>query len=319
MLAMSIKKANFYDLHKVHYVGTGGATIANILQNMRRGNLPENSLGSFSPTNHIGQSSAILFSPVINLLRFYSLLEIALIGKVIPEPDYMDGFWKEATENLSLLVPSQAADDNYPIVLPQFLLGRLEGRMHLEEEAIDVRYGEITSIFVSFSNLISRWRNPGTDMFLRLALSQDTGDNDLEMFRMVVGDKNEFMGRILVRRSDRSRFPDQLLHGLSETLDLCEDIDRLLGESEAFPLLQSAMWIYHADLFSAVDRRLPSYLLKVVESFGNWVQDEPQSERAAEINDYIENVKDFMNRLSSGAYGSALRPDVVQPLAPAMA
>jgi len=319
MPTMTIQDANFEDLQRVHYVGTRGPSIDNTLKRIRGGNLRQDELNSFPLRDHIGESSAILFSPVIDLLRFYGLLEIALLSKFIPEPDYMNEFWKDAAENLSLLLTnSNAAADNYPTILPQFLLGRLEGRLHLEEEGVDVRYGELSGIVLSFSSLVSRWQAADVEAFIRFVLTKAPEHLSLDTLRFVVGEKDEFMARILIARSERTDPLHQLLRGLSETLSLCEDIDRLLEESKAFPLLQSAMWIYQADLFSALDKRLPSYLIQVVESFANWVPNEPQSERAAAINDYIENAKAFMGRLSSGAYGSALRPDVVRPREPAM-
>ncbi|MBZ5574423.1 MAG: hypothetical protein LAO09_21410 [Acidobacteriia bacterium] len=317
---MSIQDANFEDLLKAHYVESAGSALAGMLESIRRGELPSHELDSFPLARPIGQSSAILFSPVISLLRFYSLLEIALLGKFVPEPDYMSTFWKETADNLSLLLAESSAEpDDYSTVLPRFLLGRLEGRMHLEEEGIDARYGELTSIFLSFLSLISRWRNPDIGLLLRFILSPDTSDIDLERFRIVVSDKDDFMSRILAVRSEQKEFPDRLLQGLSGTLGLCEDLDRLLEDSKPFPLVQSAMWTYHADLFSTVGGRLPSYLMAVVTSFVEWTTEEPESERATAITSYVENVKEFMGRLSSGAYGHSLRPDVLRPTAPAMA
>lgn len=319
MLTMTIQDANFEDLQRVHYVGTRGPSIDNTLKRIRGGNLRQDELNSFPLRDHIGKSSAILFSPVIDLLRFYGLLEIALLSKFIPEPDYMNEFWKDAAENLGLLLTNSNADaDNYPTILPQFLLGRLEGRLHLEEEGVDVRYGELSGIVLSFYSLVSRWREPDVEALLRYVLTPDTDHLALETLRAVVREKDEFMARILVVQSDSTDGLHRLLRGLSETLSLCEDVDRLLEDCKPFPLVQSAMWIYHADFFSALDRRLPSYLIQVVESFANWVLNEPQSERAAAIYDYIENAKAFMGRLSSGAYGSALRPETVRPREPAM-
>jgi hypothetical protein len=320
MLTMSIQNANFEDLYRVYYLGTAGPLIVRTLKGIRSGNLHEDELNSFPLRDHIGESSALLFSPVMSLLRFYGLLEIALLSKFIPEPDYMNEFWKDAGENLNLLLSnSNTTADNYPTILPQFLMGRLEGRMHLEEEGVDVRYGELSSIVLSFSSLVSRWRDPDIEALLRFALTRDADHLALETLTAVVGAKDQFMARILIAQSDRTEALHQLLQGLSETLSLCEDIDRLLEDAKPFPLVQSAMWTYHADLFSALDRRLPSYLIHVVESFASWVSNEPQSQRAAAISNYIENAKAFLGRLSSGAYGGALHPEVLRPMAPVLA
>ncbi len=316
---MSIRSANFEDLLRVHYTGTGAAETADLLKKMLSGHGPKLELGLLNTATHIRQSSALLFTPIVGLLRFYALLEIAYIAKFIPEPDYMDGFWKDTAANLAfLLSTANAADDNYPMVLPRFLLGRLEGRIHLEEEGIYERHGTLAGILLIFYRMISPWRHPEVAAFVEIALSEQIPHTLRDDFRSFVGDKDRFMAAIGSTTPGISR-PDPLLWGFSETLSLCEGLDRLLEEAKPFPLLQSAMWTYYAELFPSPDSPLPSFVMQAVGSFAQWVADEPESKRAGAVNEYIVSVKEFMGRLSSGNYGRALSPNVLEPAAPVMA
>ena len=128
-----IKEVNYADL-QCWYKENGIGRIGAALERMRS----EDRGVFYAPASEeTVRSGSVLFSPFRKILRFYGLLEIALIIKFIPEPNYDDTFWKHAAANLSLPFISE---ENYPVVLPKFLLGRLEGRSHLEEEYSDERY-----------------------------------------------------------------------------------------------------------------------------------------------------------------------------------
>jgi hypothetical protein len=163
-------------------------------------------------------------------------------------------------------------------------------------------------------------------MFARTAPSTSNCERDTvdpAQFETLVGlvrDKNKFLARILVTRSKRCVYDDHLLWGFSQIVSFCEDLDRLLEEAGAFPLLQSAMWNYHSDVFSVLGNRLPSCIMHLVEAFGEWEAEELSQEERLAIYDYIKHVKSLIERLSSDTYGGLLNNRFVQPIvaAPAM-
>lgn len=312
-----IKEINYADL-RFRYIDSGASSVAATLESIRSGSAGPLRLSH--PTDEMVRSGMILFSPFRKLLRFYGLLEIALTIKFIPEPNYDDKFWKGIAVNLSLPVIRWYEESNYPVVLPQFLLGRLEGRSHLEEEGAEERYDEASALFSSFATLISRWENPDIEVFLRYAMSAESDSDQLDAFINLVANKNEFIARILAARSERNRYEDLLLSGFSGILVLCEDLDRLLEEAGDFRLLQSAMWNYHADLFLLAGGRLPSYLYRLVAAFEAWCDGESSDEATASVGGYIRDAKKLIERLSSGIYGNNLsQAPLVAPLAPALA
>lgn len=308
-----IKRSNFEDLYKFYYVETGAFRAAEILNGVREDLLSEELLRTFPPEG-TKESGAILFSPLGDLLKFYSLLEIALLIKFIPEPDYASVFWFHARRALSLKLIAPYIQEDYPLQLPRFLLGRLEGRMHLAEEFSEDRYGEVCAVFLSFLSQVSRWRDPEIQVFLRFVLSSDADQAQFDRFRGILSDRDDFMARILTTRIIRQTFEDQLLHGLSKILILCEDLDRLLVDVEGFPLLQSAMHIYYADLFGAMNQKLPSYMWVFVDSFSEWIHpEEKDSDRARAISKYILDVRQLLSGLSFGSKGNKLNPTILEP------
>lgn len=311
---MDFKTLNFRDLYEAFYVNTGAETAAKNLQYMGKGTGSAKLLALFPPASEIKRSGAILLSPVGDLLKFYSLLEIALIIKFVPEPQYTDPFWKEAAANLSSPLIKIFEESEYPVLLPQFLMGRLEGRLHLEEEGADVRSAELCGIFMSFTSLISRWRDHDADKFLRYVMSPDSNRDQLDAFRRLVGSSDDFISRILRTHSSEYGVSESLVRGFSDVLRICDDLNRLLDEAQPFPLLQSAISNYHADLFEGAEMKFPSYLLQLVESFSEWVKDEPRSEREQSVTGYIEYVKLTLDRLATGHYGGYLNPEILRPL-----
>jgi len=300
---MELKEINFYDLCRLHYIETGASRTADILERLGNGMFEFEDL--FPPPDRLDRSGAIIFSPMGKLLKFYSLLEIAFIIKFIPEPQYGDKFWKKVAGNLNLSLIKRYESERYPIVLPQFLLGRIEGRLHLEDEATANRYDEASAMFLSFVSLVSRWQLPDIQIFLRFAISGETDSAQLDALENLVSDKNEFIRHFSADRSGHQQYSDHQLHGFSQVLSVLDDLDRLLEEAGDFPLLQSAMWNYHADLFSLVDARLPRYLVKLARAFRVWISESTPEEEVA-INEYVVSVEKLIERLASGAYGSSL-------------
>lgn len=312
-----VKRSNFEDLQKFFYVETGAFRAAKILYGVTESWLPEGLARSFFLPEVVKEKSVIPFGPLADLLKFYSLLEIALVATFIPEPDYASAFWSEIRKNLSLALIRPYILESYPVQLPRFLLGRLEGRMHLAEEFSEDRYGEVCAALLSFLSQVSRWRDADIQVFLRFVLSSETDQVQFDLFQDLIGNRDEFMSRILARRITRQSFDDHLLHGLSKVLNLCEDLDRLLSEMDRFPLLQSAMSNYYADLFWAMNQRLPRYLKELVQSFSNWTtgtaSDKGNAERAQAVSEYIAEVEQFLARLSSGTAGNILSSKILQP------
>jgi hypothetical protein len=311
---MNLKSINFEDLYDAHYAKNGETYAAIFLNSVREGISTPETLEIFPPVDEIQRSNPLMFGPVGELLKFYSLLEIALVIKCIPEPEYTDPFWRDTTAILGSPLFKSYQETNYPILLPQFLMGRLEGRLHLEEEGVDTKFTELFDIFLSFTSLISRWQHPDVELFSQFVLSHDSDPGKLHGFRKFVADRNEFMARVLTPLSEKGEFVVHLMRGFSRVLIICEDLDRLLGDAEPFPLLQSALWNYHADLFWGADKRFPWYLIQLVESFLVWVRDEQESEDELSVAAYVQDVKQFVDRLASGTYGSSLSPQMLRPL-----
>ena len=298
---MDLKQANFDDLWQYHYLNTSAVHAAATIKSLSEWQ---------DPMEH---PESIIFDPVGRLLKFYSLLEISLIIKSIPEPTYEDAKWKEIRTNLSHILNRENEEGGYPILLPRFLQGRLEGRLHLEEELPEEREDEAFAAVASFLSIIKRWNFADQEGFLRFIIRSNT--NEIEYLSSLLADRHAFTSH-LASRSKGRHYEDRLIQGFSCVLDICDDLDRLLDELTLFPLLQSAMWNYHADLFSFSNARLPRELNNLLNQFLAWRI--VQEERSI-VAEYVNATQQMVNRLASGAYGNSLSDILSNPvgLAPA--
>ena len=311
---MNVQAVNMADLWETYFVRTGAPTASEILRDFRRNRIDGDSLLglAFEPRRSPGQDRRKLGPPFLALLEFYSVLEIALLIKFIPEPAY-DDLWGEIGQNLALPEFRVIYENDFGSVLPGFLSGRLEGRLHLDDEQVGDRRRETSALFLGFLDSLSRVKRPSIRLFLRDCISSPYIPVEVLEFISILGSKEEFMRRILKGPNETYERVDVLLHGFSHFLTFCFDFDSLLQDSQAFPLFQSAMWNYFGDLFQALGDRLAQRIGSAVGEFQYWVADEHWDEARPEVVRYIDGVRDVVQRLTSGSYGHSMGAAVLEP------
>lgn len=246
-------------------------------------------------------------SSFIALLKFYSLLEIALLVSFIPEPDDLS-IWTDIRESLALPEFRTFYEKDYPLILPEFLLRRLTEGYELREEIL----GGTSSVFLVFLSLIARTeRDDDIAFFLRLAMRADFDQDTMGTLRVALKDKKIFMNRLLDSKTGDEDEVSRALRGLDRFLNFCNDFDGLLGRSPKYPLLQSAMWNYYGDVFQLYGRRIERTVKAVLEGFETWVQEEHWDDYQLDVKKYLSQMFEVIDRLTSDYYGGNL-PQVAE-------
>jgi hypothetical protein len=306
---MKTAQINFEDLYDLFFAKTSASDASRILQGMRQGVVDPTAMLSLHRRNVSVEADEALRQSIISLLKFYSLVEIGLVVKLLPEPSY-ESFWLEITQNLSFAPLRSFYESYYRLILPQFLLARLEGRLHLYEERVEEKASQASSLFLSFVDVVSRVNNPDIQYFLRSCAVPEA----VRFLMRILEDKERVMSHIL-EAPDEQDHGHRVLHGLSGFLSFCDDLDRLLYASRDLPLFQSAMWNYFGDLFQLSGEQLGAIMFEAVTQFLKWPDDDAGEEAREQIARYVRDATGLIERLTSGFYGLGMQAPLIE-LAP---
>jgi hypothetical protein len=283
-----------------------GPFAQHVLWHAQRRQLPVGEMLAMIDQDIAKDKGKILRSGSVALLKFYSLLEIALLISFIPDPDG-NVFWTEIRDILNHQEFRAFYEKAYPLILPAFLSRRLTEGYQLREESLQGTSG----VFLAFLSMtIREQEDSDIGFFLRLLVLSDAEQGTLERLVEILKNKQQFMSRVL----DATGQDDEIsraLRGLDRFLGFCENFDRLLGRSKKYPLLQSAMWNYYGDLFQLHGRRIEQTLKAIIERFETWVEEEHWDEYRLDVKDYTSHMFELIDRLTSDFYNGNI-PEVAE-------
>lgn len=279
------------------------------------------------------------------VLGYYAFMEVAAVASYIPV-HLPESYRAAALAFLTNKHVKKYYEDHYPLLLPMLHRERLRGSWKGSDD-------EKTSApcFTSFTEL-NRIIEEDEDVetFLWFLEDGSIDDYSLEDLLEIVADPARFAEAVggeadskgndaamwaAIRSEAGVTDPDALLRRFKETpreaspaesalrglrtfLFFARDFDLLLRATEDAPLLQSAMWHYHAYWFDELSDDLGSYLSQVVDRFAawdvegeapEWVEQPAAAADEARVDRFegAAELKAAIARLTSRQYGRTLR------------
>lgn len=236
---------------------------------------------------------------VDNLLEYYSLLEVASLLQVIPNPLPAD-VRKAAARHLNH--PAiQRYLRHYPLLLPQLCLLRTANLF-----TKTVTHKKAPALFWQFLELEARLDNEYCETFLWFIDGGCRGDDD---------DCYDIDDTVALLKSPRPYFralavpPDQMsdlhksLHGMRIFFQFCIDLDQFLAEPSLPPLVRFEAWNFFAYWF----RNLALYvahneLETALDHLKSWADPGGQAMKRSDLR-AIGQMREAFDRLMSGEYG----------------
>jgi hypothetical protein len=244
-----------------------------------------------------------------DLLAFFGCVEIASMIGFVPDPLPMP--WRlDVASALCNNDLRRYYRTHYPLFLPDMLLARVAGvRGWREPRAPD------PALFLEFLHISALLEDdPGVSMFLWFL---DDGYHEQYEFADTL--KILESPRRLVRalgRSPRRRNPaEHAVDGFRTFVSFSVALDDLLHRTVRFPLLQAAMWEYHAYWFRIVSGEVRDSLEEALGTVRKWLSSPtakqlPQSELEllrTEATTSLKNVMSVVRRLTGRTYGQQIR------------
>jgi hypothetical protein len=301
---MSIQISNFEHLSDLYFRETRAYKAADFLKDSRIKERGEEILQFIFLENWTKvskeniQEARIVREHFVFLMKYYSLLEICCLSGFISDPSDSD-FWSDTKKNLNLPAVKRFYETEYPLLLTEFLAKRLNRDLSLKEEKLD----GLSPILLTFLGTIDRMqRNADISIFLCPLFYSEFCDYGYHRLFELFMDRESCAEQFL----NPPTAPDhshRLVRGFDDFLIFCEDLDRLLSESDSYPLLQSAMWNYYADIFQNRAHQLKSTVTSLVD-----VLESP----AESFKVYSKNIHELLERLTSGLYGRYISKAVME-------
>ena len=221
-------------------------------------------------------------------------MEIASSISFIPEPEPdVHGFWKNTLRILLIPGLRKLYESAFPLLPPLRL--RLQGKLSLKEDNIE----GTANLFVSFLSMMKQFRKDHEiALFLRLVSSPTSriDGTQIDSLRALLMNTKEVIDRA-IKPQEESEPIDHALHGFEKFLQFCADFDKLLQDSNGHPLMQSAMWVYCADVFESIGRNIRSIVAESSAIFETWGENSIEAAAA-----YRKEVVVLTERLTSGKY-----------------
>jgi hypothetical protein len=245
---------------------------------------------------------------VDELMHFYSVMEIAALLNVIPDP-LPEGLLKIAVRHLRQPAVNNYFVSNYPLVLPQLFLLRVAGYASLKANADDTTF----PLFVQLLQLDSMIHggDENVDTLLWFLDGGSIEDYDIDDTIEALKHPQTFF-RILNTPPDEMTARDSSVHGLVTFLDFCRELDAFLTTPSMPPLLRYETWHLYGYWFGNLSAVVGSHMNSVIERVANWKAVSGPNNRK----DKKEAVKELQNaieRLVSGEHGRLpIRSDAKQ-------
>lgn len=196
------------------------------------------------------------------LMRYFSILELASLTGTIPNP-LPETVSHSAHAVLSRPAVRRYYERYYPILLPQFLLRRLNGdplRFAFEGNGMP-----LLSRFIDVSSL-REGDNP--EMFLAFLDDITIYGRGLPHVLSILQDGRKFV------RSMTTKHPDEIdngVRGFVAFLSFSRALNAFLLELRHSPLLRSAFWHYHGYWFQQIGGQVLGVITAGVETLRNYV------------------------------------------------
>jgi hypothetical protein len=265
-------------------------------------------------TSLIIEKEAPLRRAFDNLLASFNIIEIASLIQFVPDPLPYE-YRELALAQLRNEVFKKYYEHYCPLLLPRLLRARLEGSLslHTPEDPL------ATNLFIQFLELNQMVEEDDqVEEFLTLVYRSPGSSYTVEQMLVVLESPRSFEERIEHPPAQQDEL-DRALHGLFTFLTFCVEFDSLLGQCLNYPLLQSAMWHYHALWFDMKLEEVKNVLTSAIDKVKDWQNysgvQSVHIESRTESEEAIIETQKAVEKLTTGVYRSALEKLALEKLA----
>jgi hypothetical protein len=297
---VNISEINFQDILSDYFYGTGALSATETLLNaitkckkawMKRmlrhhGEWP------------VSDSYEIQFRDAVDdLIVCYNVLEVAITGGLILQPENNSQFWNDARVILENEFVRYYYVNLYPERLPQLLLLRLQCKFGYIED------GPTRVLVMSFFDLDRQFIQNHRGRYLLKMLDDFTiaGYRFLDVSSLL--ESPEKFIKSLLKNPDEKSILDEAVHELDLFLEFCFKLYDMILRSEPWPLLQSEIWLRYSYWFDIIGVQLNHHLGKALDKFLTWP---PLSadQNLSEIQNYVDRARRTLKYLLSAKYTS---------------
>jgi len=235
------------------------------------------------------------------LLSFYSLMEVASLGALVPVR-LPDDFVHESLKCLQTPAVRYYHEQAYPLTLPVLFRLRLERKWNESEEP-SAQAQSFCYQFLELHDMLNGSESAQT--FLWLLEDGIVNGQDLSDALLVALNDPQILFTHLQKPPPQQEPVDRSLHGMGTFMDFCVALDDLLQQVRDWERLQSAFWHYYAYWFRNLASRVGSRFRPALKALSRW-QEFAEAEDAHAAHDYFERVNAATKRLVTGHFGARL-------------
>lgn len=299
---MNLQEANFEDLLVSYYKKSPAIAAAKCIGSEGREWNYQPSPTEFDPPFRRGsRETKSIASGLRDLFRCYCVIEIAALAGIVADPDNSP-FWQETKVVLDSTFAARYLREWLDLPLIRLLKSRLNGvRISLHKES-----DEITDSVMAFLDLDRRYRLAKGDVHFALMSTgiSKYGPQPLSALVKACSNPQVFVEHLLCPPDEREK-GGEAVHGVSWLFGFCLELDELLKQLTAVPVLQAAIWSRYEYWLGNKPSQLRSNALLIHSLFETW-QETQDSKAQEEIESYTDRSRRAIDAVTSDEYALLL-------------
>jgi len=197
-------------------------------------------------------------------MRYYCILELASLVGAIPDP-LPAALADETRATLSRAAVRRYYERYYPLLLPQFLLRRLNGQpLRVDFE------GDGMSLLSRFIDVSSLREGDNAEMFLDFLDDITINDYGLGDVIRILQNGREFVHSMTTKKLNEG---DQGVRGFVDFLGFSRELNTFLRQMKSADLLRSAFFHFHGYWFQQIGGQVLGAITAGVETLRTYVTD----------------------------------------------
>jgi predicted RNA-binding protein with RPS1 domain len=235
---------------------------------------------------------------VDQLLHFYSIMEIAALLGLIPDP-LPDDLRSMALRHLRQPAVNKYFVTNYPLVLPQLFLLRVTALLDLKEDSGSGSFSEFIQL-LTLDGMI-HGGDEDVDNFLWMLDGGSVGRYDIDDIVKTFKTPATFVGCLTKVRKHMTGC-DSAVRGCFLFISFCRELDTFLDSTDVSPMLRYESWHLYGYWFSQLQFMVGDRITDIIDKIGDWEIRQDRTSRGDKKR-FVTELRAVMNRLLSGVYG----------------
>jgi predicted RNA-binding protein with RPS1 domain len=235
---------------------------------------------------------------VDQLIHFYSIMEIAALLGLIPDP-LPEDLRSMALRHLRQPAVNKYFVTNYPLLLPQLFLLRVAALLDLKEVSGSGFFSEFIQL-LQLDGMV-HGGDEDVDNFLWMLDGGSVDEYDIDDAIESFKTSTTFVRRLTKVRKFMTGC-DSATRGCLLFLNFCRELDSFLSSNNISPWLRYESWHLYGYWFSQMQFMVGDRINGIIDKIGDWtVRQDSTSQRNKKK--YVTELRAVMDRLLSGVYG----------------